>query len=1090
MVYINAINIQSTKEVLNIKKINLCLILKMADMGKDTNINKEKDIIPSIEKNAIFLNGDYFAYKVNRSELFRNLNKREACGSMTVLSARNENVMYMPMYLLPPEWTKKTCFYPAKKQPNKGELMYEPDGFISFAVVIAKTSLRQEYADIYKSVYADCDIADLSDSLIDSIEKHEETFGNINDYEEKQIDTDLLEDEISDNEVILLFINKTRFFLHGSTGAPFEFPRKNIIDLGNSEMHIPYTTASVFYGPIGNGDKEICKKAENKLTLKSSCTVIWDIMEFESISLSLPNVFESLREFAKFVYRLLIKSTYHNEDMEDSYESSTTMFAIKLRITLESLIDIKNQSSIANSYTFGDNVVCVHKLYLAMLLGEKTVMNCKYPSKCNALKDLCNFESPEQPTWLLLKQTVSHNSKTWSGFAFALTYLVMSKINKLKIHSIHQNVCSTCQSSICCIETCNKYCSNALKKDFSKKFNSQYDGIGYSMVGENNAAASFIGNTKREKMSNEEYAPIIAPQWIKAALNTVNRFENDITFTKNDEPAFFNTLFNKIEEVSRYIKDEKHGESLKSRFGNSLKLEAELKDSAKPSIAYMGTYYSVIRKSAVYRLMCIISMKYGKNLQLSMADKINKIVADKFHGYNNESKPIYRVLSPVDCIYVIPEQDSECGNKDITSVHKGQRKIGEVTINSSSKIKSIIARLTPSRNDVDIAIPDVMSFGQNLLSESSAFLSDPKFEKILEKLRIWIGFTVLPSLLNSKGIKANSYPTMKGGPAKKIKKIDRFLENHPDIFQSLSCVNEMTTINSWHDFLRIFVPFYMYYTYDYIPDVFKKDGRQRAIINPLTFAQMCWNEGEKDNPLHFDTTLLKPALLDCPAALVYTRMTITSYESKDKCNGIFQAKLCDFTQKTSSLLTDVVPSFSLMSNMVYAIPITKPMIWQSNSNINFLLDLFDKLRLADNPIDIINNNAEKIHEFMVYQLYGNSEDIALNVDMALEWLGNVDPNRTVLSNSLVYDMFVNVATNYKNDKEKYEKKTQRLNESITKIELQEIDDYSDEEEDEFKGIKRKHEFDESQSYAVDKHRMTSKYMHDDSQNDEGEWTDP
>ena len=86
------------------------------------------------------------------------------------------------------------------------------------------------------------------------------------------------------------------------------FLAKNVIDLGNSEMQIPNTTASTFYGPVGTGDIEICKKAENKLILTSSRIVIWDMLEFESISLTIPVVFESLRELGKFVYRLMIKS--------------------------------------------------------------------------------------------------------------------------------------------------------------------------------------------------------------------------------------------------------------------------------------------------------------------------------------------------------------------------------------------------------------------------------------------------------------------------------------------------------------------------------------------------------------------------------------------------------------------------------------------------------------------------------------------------------------------------------------------------------------------------------------------------------------
>ena len=62
--------------------------------------------------------------------------------------------------------------------------------------------------------------------FLTSVEKQEETFSNENEYEEKQYSSECLENELSDNEVILLFITKTRLLMHGSTGAPFEFPRK------------------------------------------------------------------------------------------------------------------------------------------------------------------------------------------------------------------------------------------------------------------------------------------------------------------------------------------------------------------------------------------------------------------------------------------------------------------------------------------------------------------------------------------------------------------------------------------------------------------------------------------------------------------------------------------------------------------------------------------------------------------------------------------------------------------------------------------------------------------------------------------------
>ena len=154
-----------------------------------------------------------------------------------------------------------------------------------------------------------------------------------------------------------------------------------------------------------------------------------------------------------------------------------------------------------------------------------------------------------------------------------------------------------------------------------------------------------------------------------------------------------------------------------------------------------------------------------------------------------------------------------------------------------------------------------------------------------------------------------------------------------------------------------------------------------------------------------------------------------------------------------------------------------------------MFDLFDKLRVTDNPIKIINENAETVYEFMVYQLYGNSaEDTVLNAEKTLEWLRNADPNRMVLSNSLIYDMFVNVAKNYMSDKEEYELQTLRLLDAITKVEYDDIEDYSDEESDvdDMKGIKRKRSGDDNEESDGN----ALKHMKLDSQTDDEEWKDP
>lgn len=542
----------------------------------------------------------------------------------------------------------------------------------------------------------------------------------------------------------------------------------------------------------------------------------------------------------------------------------------------------------------------------------------------------------------------------------------------------------------------------------------------------------------------------------------------------------------KIVEITRYIKKEEHGESLNMRFESAKKIEAEIKDVTRQTNSYIGTYYAVIRKSSIFRLMCVISMKYGKEVHYSdLAEEVDKILTDNYHSYNYSNKAIYQIVNQVDCVHVVAEKDPHCADQDITTLYnKGNRKIGQVTTNSSSKIKTIIAFLTQIKHEDNDMTTDVMSFGQTSSDSlyATSILSDSKYDKILERLRIWILYNVYPALLNANKIKSGSYQTMKGGHTGKVEKLTRFYEKNPDILQALSYTNENCNVFNWKHFVNLFVPFYMYHTYNYVPEVYQKNSRQRAIISPINFIQMSWDE--KNELMNTDTTLVNPAVLDSPAVMMYSRISVINFESKETKQLIWQAKICELTHKTTSLFTDVV-ALNLMPNMVFAIPIMKPSEWQSNKNTNFLLNLFDELRKSENPIKLIDETAEDVYDFMVRQLYAASTEdilsggIVIDTDAALEWLGNADPDKTVLSNPVVYEMFANVAKNYLTDKHEYNEQTSNLIKQFTRDDqkadiVEDYDDYDDDDETRVGGEKRKRE----------------EYEEKEDMDDDDAWKDP
>ena len=116
------------------------------------------------------LNNNCFAVAVSKRQWLKNVNKKELCGGMSVLSAHNSRIMYIPTHLAYLDNLKNNILFEDKPSKDAG-VTYELDSFLPYVIVIGSKSLNDVYDLIYESVY---NVASKTSKINDPLEDEDE----------------------------------------------------------------------------------------------------------------------------------------------------------------------------------------------------------------------------------------------------------------------------------------------------------------------------------------------------------------------------------------------------------------------------------------------------------------------------------------------------------------------------------------------------------------------------------------------------------------------------------------------------------------------------------------------------------------------------------------------------------------------------------------------------------------------------------------------------------------------------------------------------------------------------------------------------
>ena len=931
-----------------------------------TMATEENKIETTIRSNATFVNRDYFAYTVNRDEFVNNLDKLEACGSMTILSTHDDRVMYIPLHMLYPMQMKKLTFF-LSHASNKSPT-YECDSLFSYAVVVSKKSLAGLYNKIYNEVYTSDEPSELLQHFMNNNTSDNNDEEGENDFRNDYITNEPSDDKkyvedcmMQDNELLILYMTETRLVYQGKTGKPFSFLESCVNNnLEQGDVHIPYTTATAIYGtpPF---DKE------GTLFLKSSGVILQDMIEYLMASLAMPKTWSDLKSFCNFVYGVRSKNSNSYDD--DSYQINGNMMAIRLRMTQENFGDMTNPVHVDGYYKTRDACICVQRLFLNMLVGDKTTMNCQFPKRSmRSTRIQCQIDGFGLPVYTGLKQHTLHRSKTYTSFACSLMCMLLHKTSPTKYNQL-------LKSEITCHKVCDIFSSMVTKKNMATT-TSYNEGIGYMCVSDYNQGCSFIGNStdaSTMKDSND-FAKEVNASWITAATTTASEFQTLRLKGENDSQRIKH-LFDTIQKVAQYLEREGHGMKLTGRQERQTKLEMEIKEIIKPIISFLGTSYMAIRKSAVYRILMLLTMMYDKELNYREYQDCTCIITQHYHGSYYTTTSINKNV-PAEKLVYDREIDVFRNVHEVTGTPiTASCKITNFGSKSSMKIKCTASYIDNSiGSDSSSSFPDqqpsnavisTMSYGGGA---SGAATSNIISKELLSFIDIWLFRNVYPKLDNKKGNNNLS-------GVKKRKKLTTFLTQNPNIATALAHFDAGNiAIRSWEDFLDKFITHYMLNKYGYAPKDFGNDtsgGNKPGKHRLLTLIKMV--SLPSNNDIVFSKDYLDKDLLSSQGLLLFTRILPTFFTSKKVQQDIYQFRVGESTAKSNSCITDKA-IFHAPPNAAFTVVLRGPYANSREMNIQTMFDAMRKMSPTES-IKYIHAYANMMCEYVANFYAVDVEDL-------------------------------------------------------------------------------------------------------------------
>ena len=258
------------------------------------------------------------------------LNKEDTAAMMPILSAHNQNVMYLPAFAAYPDKLKKNIFFSTNEELGADRVeICKLDSLHTYAIIVGKNSLLDEYAKIYQSVYAAFNVSKAYEGLLHSAAKCSNKDGTKNKfdtslYNNKNMisnnDTKSLEFLCRDDEVIIIYGTEDYFIKMASQESPITL---RMYDSTNKELikDLPLITGLELKDDEEHNNVTLQQNglSDDEYTLNCSNSVLQDMADIMCMTHFPANYTESVERAKLFNFYFHVFDDKNSTDWSKSF---------------------------------------------------------------------------------------------------------------------------------------------------------------------------------------------------------------------------------------------------------------------------------------------------------------------------------------------------------------------------------------------------------------------------------------------------------------------------------------------------------------------------------------------------------------------------------------------------------------------------------------------------------------------------------------------------------------------------------------------------------------------------------------------------
>ena len=897
--------------------------------------NREDTVLQpeNLQKTVGFYDPSYVGYICKKKDVFSKSNVVNFKTYTTIMFPECENVLYVPVGTLLPKYIMPTMvgvvnLESDEKKKSKGKKKHVNNNLLSYAIVISKHSIKDEYEEIMGNK-----ALEIQEILRKSIVKHSEATiparngsynPNMDEYATQ------VTDALSDDEVIVLYVTQLGFWQLVQANAPFKFNKKpfrldweegenddktserTVCQSGiyevNRNLPIP-VSATIF---PSDDDTKCC------VFVRENNHIGTFLMTHERMDSTLS---EHVNNFSDTeIVEMNYKANLCGKDVtpcdEDNVEGRLNILGVGINYRAKNCIynslkmdnflktepagsdkDYQQQESPPS-----DNGLAVCMMIAGMTFGSKTAANVGLPRRIDA------------PAWLKKKKDkltvclpisgstcsvlVNHTACRDIDMAAWLTYILYLTIDKARIGIASR--CAGCQKDnlkLCFATLTTK--AGVVKTD-SKK-NDENQPVGGLFVSTTNMSTSFAGSIKKSRegtMTGKEYVEsLYYPQLISAKsliTNNVNLVEG--IHKKMNFGEVFRTFCVNLRNLKDYVRQNVVTPDISEVDGN--KLEAVWIGKSVPELKYLGVISSYVNRSDMIRRLQSAVSKFDVEVS---PERIYTLMMDsqsgKYYTFRSQTctvndKTITCQLKGHKMIPKFVEVKSVDGEEDVRWVTCGSPDMFKVELqihkerlfDTVEKQKFLMAALPERHNDVYQQMSSGDGGKKPAEKDNHIQHMDTLSHKITNMLKMYARSLDIPvNNINNKSL---------------FSEMKKLIQNTELV--NLTYVSEHIYMSTPKELLEILATVIVMKRSGLVPEWNEvRNTKVAAYVHYNKLTGDLARDSSKNCLLYPDNGMYDSEVTETPALLLYSRYRITDYcfkQSKNEQDRIYATSVDNYNE--------------------------------------------------------------------------------------------------------------------------------------------------------------------------------------------------